>query len=111
MGNNLQQKWADHREVWRRYKKLYKLIFYGKDRTAWHHQAPGCMHIRIAVRATLRALPLVTLHSPAESYFIHTSLSTVVLVAASPRTWPRVHSHRCACLCTCVPSCCSTQPC
>jgi len=27
-GNNLRQKWADHRGAWRRHENLYKLIFH-----------------------------------------------------------------------------------
>jgi len=49
--------------------------------------------------------PLATPRSPTEGYSIRTNLSVTVPVATSPRTWPRVHLHRCAWpLCTSHPA-------
>ncbi len=54
------------------------------DGTARHRQAPGCVRIRVAVRAPLRASPPAAAAGPAEGYFTRANPSAAVPVPHSP---------------------------
>jgi len=64
---------------------------------ARHRQAPGCVRIRVAVRAPPRASPPVAPASPAGGHFVCANPSAAVPPGASPGTRPHAHSYRYAC--------------